>query len=285
MYASDLAAVCRSAGLKVTEVPGWQARGHGPLTAVKTIVCHHTAGPSAAADPSSFPSLRIVRDGRFNQRTQQWELRGPLANLGLGRDGTVYVVAAGVAWHAGQVRDSSYSNSNSLGIEAENDGIGEPWPAVQRAAYARLCAALVNRYALTSSRVLAHREVCSPIGRKIDPTGIDMPVFRGEVARIAEGLKVGRGGIIRVVRPKFTLGRVLAEAKPGVKPLAGGDIRAVQRRLQELGHELPKWGADGVYGDETADAVEVEQRRAKLTPDRQVGRQTTRALGGKWTGA
>ena len=283
MYASDLAETCRKAGLKVVEVPGWQTRGHGPLAAVRTIVCHHTAGPSAAADPSPFPSLKVVRDGRFNSRTQQWDLRGPLAQLGLGRDGTVYVIASGVAWHAGAVRDASYGNSYALGIEAENDGIGEPWPAAQMAAYVRLCAALVNAYGLTSARVLAHREVCAPVGRKIDPTGIAMPDFRAQVARVAEGLKrPTRGGIIRVLRPKFTLGRVLVEAKPGEKPMSGGDVRAVQRRLQELGHELPKWGADGVYGDETADAVEIEQRRAKLTPDRKVGPATTKALRGKW---
>lgn len=280
MLATDLADVCRKAGLKVVEAPGWETRGHGHLTAVRTIVCHHTAGPSAAADPSPFPSLKVVRDGRFNQRTQLWDLRGPLAQLGLGRDGTVHVIASGVARHAGAVRDASYGNSYSLGIEAENDGVGEPWPAVQMAAYVRLCAALVNRYGLTSGRVLAHREVCKPVGRKIDPTGIDMPAFRGQVARVAEGLKTSRGGIIRVVRPKFTLARVLVEAQHP----AGGDVRAVQRRLQELGHELPRWGADGVYGDETADAVEVEQRRARITPDRKVGRQTAKALGGRWTG-
>lgn len=284
MYATNLATICRAAGLKVVEVAGWQTRGRGPLTAAKTIVCHHTAGPSAAADPSPYPSLRVVRDGHFNQRTQQWTLHGPLANLGLGRDGTVYVVAAGYANHAGQVRDPSYSNTHSLGIEAENDGIGEPWPAVQMAAYVRLCAALVNAYGLTSARVLAHREVCAPVGRKIDPTGIDMPSFRAQVARVAEGLKVSRGSVVtRVVAPKFTLGRVLAEVHRGEKPMSGGDVRGVQRRLQELGHELPRWGADGVYGDETAGAVEIEQRRARIKPDRKVGPVTTKALRGKWT--
>jgi hypothetical protein len=284
VYATNLAAVCRNAGLRVVEVPGWQTRGHGGLTAVKTIVCHHTAGPSAAADPSSFPSLKVVRDGRFNQRTQQWILKGPLCNLGLGRDGIVYAVAAGLAYHAGQVRDPSYANAYSLGIEAENDGIGEPWPPVQMAAYVRLCAALANAYKLSPARVLAHREVCAPVGRKIDPTGIVMPTFRAQVARVADGLRQPSRSIVRVVRPAFTLARVLEEVGPGKRPMAGPDVRAVQRRLMELGHELPRWGADAVYGDETADAVEVEQRRRRLRPDREVGPVTARALGGKWAG-
>lgn len=284
MYATRLATVVRKAGLQVVEVDGWQTRGHGPLVAVKTVVCHHTAGPSASADPRPFPSLRIVRDGRYDQRAERWVLRGPLCNLGLGRDGTVYAVAAGLAYHAGQVRDASYGNAYSLGIEAENDGIGEAWPAVQRAAYARLCAALVVEYGLTSSRVLAHREVCSPVGRKIDPTGIDMPALRGDVARIAEGLRASRSRprIPLPRKPEFTLGRVLAEAGRGDKPMAGGDVRAVQLRLMELGHKLEQWGADSVYGDETADAVQIEQRRRGLDPDRKVGRATTKGLGGKW---
>lgn len=285
MYATQLATVVRKAGLRVVEVDGWQTRGHGPLVAVRTVVCHHTAGPSASADPRPMPSLQIITRGRFNQRTQLWELKGPLCNLGLGRDGTVYVVAAGLAYHAGVVRDPSYGNAYSLGIEAENDGIGEAWPAVQRAAYARLCAALVVEYGLTSSRVLAHREVCSPVGRKIDPTGIDMPALRGDVARVAEGLRASRSRP-RIPLPRkaeFTLGRVLAEAGRGEKPMSGGDVRAVQLRLMELGHKLEQWGADSVYGDETADAVQIEQRRRGLDPDRKVGRATTKALGGKWT--
>lgn len=285
MYATQLATVARKAGLKVVEVDGWKTRGHGPLVAVRTVVCHHTAGPSAAADPRSMPSLGVITRGRFNERTQLWDLKGPLCNLGLGRDGTVYVVAAGLAYHAGQVRDGSYGNAYSLGIEAENDGIGEAWPAVQRAAYARLCAALVVEYKLTASRVLAHREVCAPVGRKIDPKGIDMGALRGDVARIAEGLRASRSRP-RIPLPRkaeFTLGRVLAEAGRGEKPMSGGDVRAVQLRLMELGHPLHQWGADSIYGDETADAIEIEQRRRGLPPDRKVGPATTKALGGKWT--
>ena len=44
-----------------------------------------------------YPSLTTVTRGRVG-------LAGPLCNLGIGRTGRVYVVAAGVAWHAGQVK-------------------------------------------------------------------------------------------------------------------------------------------------------------------------------------
>ena len=196
MYLTGLADVVRAAGLEVTEVPGWLEHGRGPFAGLETIVCHHTAGPSAAADPRDFPSFGIVRNGRPG-------LQGPLSNLGLGRSGRVYVFAAGKANHAGRVTLAKYANAYAIGIEAENNGTGEAWPTVQRTAYARLCAALVDaaasgdlipgkRFPLTPDDVRAHREVCDPPGRKIDPTGIIMNPFREAVRRSLVDLRASR---------------------------------------------------------------------------------------------
>lgn len=169
MLLSDLATAVRKSGLPVVEVPGWRTRGHGEMGGVKTIVCHHTAGPSTG----NYPSLGTVRDGRPG-------LSGPLANLGLGRDGTVYVIAAGLCYHAGEVLRSDYGNGYSIGIEAEATGISS-WPDVQMDAYARLCKALCEHYGVPVARVLGHKEVCAPVGRKTDPN-FDMAVFRLAVA-------------------------------------------------------------------------------------------------------
>jgi hypothetical protein len=157
------------------EVPGWQTRGHGEMVGVRTVVVHHTAGPSTG----NFPSLGVVRDGRAG-------LSGPLANLGLGRDGTVYVIAAGLCYHAGVVLQSDYGNGYSIGIEAEATGV-TAWPAVQMDAYARLCAALCLHYTLPVGRVLGHKEVCAPAGRKTDPN-FDMAAFRVAVASVEEDI-------------------------------------------------------------------------------------------------
>ena len=165
---NDLATAVRKSGLPVVETQGWKSRGHGPFTVVETIVCHHTAGPSSG----NMPSLGVVKDGRPG-------LSGPLCNLGLARDGTVYVVAAGIAWHAGVVRSSAYQNTHAIGIEAEATGTG-PWSSVQMDAYAKLCRALCDHYGIPVSRVLGHKEVCSPPGRKIDPN-FDMGAFRKRV--------------------------------------------------------------------------------------------------------
>lgn len=173
MILTDLADALSKSGLKVVEVDGWRTRGHGALYAVDTICCHHTATSKAAS--GDYPSLGIVRDGRS-------DLSGPLCNLGLGRSGTVYIVAAGVAYHAGVVKATDLDNWHAIGIEAEADGLS-PWPAEQVDAYARLCAALCEHYSLDVSRVMGHKEVCAPAGRKTDPN-FDMDAFRTHVATI-----------------------------------------------------------------------------------------------------
>jgi hypothetical protein len=167
MMLTDLADACRKSGLPVIEVNGWRNRGHGQFLGVNTIVCHHTATPKSAA--GDFPSLRIVRDGRS-------DLPGPLSQIGLGRNGTVYVIAAGVAWHAGPVFFQRQDNWHSIGIEAEHDGLSG-WSPIQHSAYVRLVAALVEHYEIPLSNVQGHKEVARPLGRKTDPN-FDMTAFR-----------------------------------------------------------------------------------------------------------
>jgi hypothetical protein len=165
MMLTDLADICRKAGMATSEVEGWRTRGHGQMQQPETIVCHHTAGPATG----NMPSLNTLIHGRS-------DLPGPLCHLGLGRDGTVYVVAAGLAYHAGDVRQTTMGNAYAIGIEAEGTGVS-PWPAVQMDAYAQLCRALCDAYGIPIARVLGHKEVCAPVGRKTDPN-FDMSALR-----------------------------------------------------------------------------------------------------------
>lgn len=176
MMLTDLADACRKSGLPVVEVDGWRTRGHGEMFAVNSLVVHHTGTPKSAA--GNYPSLGIVRDGRS-------DLPGPLSQLGLGRDGTVYVIAAGLSYHAGATFLSSQGNSRAIGIEAEHDGLS-PWRTEQRDAYVRLVAALCEHYGLEPADAQGHKEVASPRGRKPDPT-FDMDQFRADVADVMNG--------------------------------------------------------------------------------------------------
>ena len=175
-YLLDLADACRKSGLKVVEVNGWKTRGHGPMSAVRSILAHHTATSLRAT--GDYPSLGIVKDGRP-------DLPGPLSQLGLGRSGTVYVIAAGQSWHAGRVIDPRAENHCSIGIEAEHDGIS-PWPEVTYRAYVRLVAALTRHYGVP---VWGHKEMNRADG-KIDPN-FDMNQFRADVAACDLGTPAG----------------------------------------------------------------------------------------------
>lgn len=170
----QLADVARRTGYPVIEVPGWKTRTRpGGMSSVQTITCHHTANGGAKGD---YPSLRVVRDGRKG-------LPGPLAQYGLGRSGTIYVIAAGLCNHAGVSLKDAFTREHAIGIEAE--AIGTPgakgdWPAVQMDSYVRLCRALADEFKRPTSSVLGHKETAAPRGRKADPS-FDMPDFRVRV--------------------------------------------------------------------------------------------------------
>jgi hypothetical protein len=180
-----LPGILRGAGLDVVERPGWQRRGHGDMGDVRAVVLHHTAGPAAG----EAPSLRVVEEGRP-------DLAGPLAHLVLGRSGRWYVVAAGLCWHTGVTLEAWQSNAHAIGVEAEATGV-DPWPAAQYDSYVAGARALADHYGVPYGRVLGHREVASPRGRKIDPNfnmaafraaltlGADVPLTDADVERIA----------------------------------------------------------------------------------------------------
>ncbi len=173
---TGLADILRGAGVNVVEVAGWKTRGHGVMNSVKGILIHHTAGPATG----DFPSLAVVRDGTSS-------LAGPLAQLGLGRTGTWFVIAAGRCYHAGStIDDSIYGNGNAIGIEAEGTGLPATdsghanWPEVQYQSYVNGVKALQKAYGVPTARVIGHKEAAVPKGRKIDPN-FSMAEFRSKL--------------------------------------------------------------------------------------------------------
>lgn len=180
---TGLARVARKTGYPVVEVPGWETRTRPQLMSdVRTITCHHTANGGAKGD---YPSYDTVLHGRGA------DLPGPLAQYGIGRSGTIYVFAAGSANHAGVSRSVDYEKPHAIGIEAEAVGVpgaAGDWPEVQMDAYAKLCRALIDEFGLKVADVLGHKETCSPVGRKTDPS-FDMQKFRTRVAAVKLGSK------------------------------------------------------------------------------------------------
>ncbi|MFI6732125.1 N-acetylmuramoyl-L-alanine amidase [Nonomuraea sp. NPDC050451] len=254
-YLTQLADVARRTGHPVTEVSGWQGRGHGPQPEVQGIVCHHTAGPAGGGD---YPSLAVVRSGRPG-------LDGPLSHFGLGRSGRIYVIAAGRCWHNAPSTSPRHTNSASIGIEAENDG-RQPWPSDQLDAYVALCAELCKEFGLPASRVKAHREVNTD---KPDPHTVDMTGFRAAVAR---RMREQPEGTPRA--PAFP-GRLL-RYPPGAR---GSDAYAWQAQMRDRGWDLIP---DGSYGPRSAEVCRLFQLDSTangwpLDADSVVGPATWRA--------
>jgi hypothetical protein len=60
-------------------------------------------------------------------------------------------------------------NTRAIGIEAGNNGTGEPWPAAQQDAYLVLCRVLCSHYGIANEAVQFHATYAP--SRKIDPAG------------------------------------------------------------------------------------------------------------------
>jgi hypothetical protein len=184
MMLNWLPAVLRDAGLHVREVPGWQGRGRGRMGEPLGVLAHHTAGPASGDGRlgdlvvPDYPSLGTVVNGRPR-------LAGPLANVGLARDGTWIVIAAGRANHSGAGSapwcPAGQGNRRLIGIEAESVGTRDDWTDEQRESYPRGVATLLRHLGLPAARVIGHKEWAPR--RKIDPAFWDMNEFRAAVAR------------------------------------------------------------------------------------------------------
>lgn len=170
-----LADVLREQGLRVVEFPGWRERGYGDFGDIWGIVAHHTGGSNT---PSSEIAYGIP------------SLEGPLSQLHLAQDGTVTVIAVGVAWHAGAGSwpglPEDNANFHTIGIEAANNGT-EGWSDAQYDAYVGICAAILRKLGHGAERVIGHKEWAGPKQGKWDPGAMNMDQFRADVAERMKG--------------------------------------------------------------------------------------------------
>lgn len=256
--------VLEEAGLKVSRVEGFESRGQGDMGDVFGIICHHTG--SKNPQRLNMPTLRSLRDGR-RASPGLAALPGPLAQLGLARDGTYFVVAAGRAIHAGPGSFKNVSgNRRFIGIEAENEGtMGDfPWPAVQLDAYHRGVAAILKHLNKDSSFCCGHKEYAP--GRKPDPD-LSMNEFRASVQAILDGSGPA-APIIPDEEPQPQPGQ---PARPTLRRPAQDElVKVIQSKVGVT--------ADGKFGPKTEAAVRVFQRNHSLIPDGIVGPRTWQAL-------
>lgn len=174
----------RAAGLSVVEMPGWKTHCRpGPFDPTG-LIFHATAdaahtGTGDTTDDAS--AIRVIRDGRS-------DLAGPIALAYVNRQGVWYVISAGrqntvkTGW-AGPL--NGLGNTHVVGVEAENDNKGEPWPQVQLDSLRRGFAVILRGIGQPASRLAGHYE--HQPHDKTDPYGIDMNTFRRQVADVMAG--------------------------------------------------------------------------------------------------
>lgn len=256
--------ILKDAGLKVALVDGWESRGRREMGPVKGVICHYTAGQRKG----NMPSMDTLIRGREASEDAE-ALPGPLAQLGLGRDGTFYVIAAGLANHAGlgSWKGITTGNSNFIGIEAENTGGHDdsPWPAVQVDAYQRGVAAVLKQVGRGAEFCCGHKEYAPT--RKQDPD-LDMNEFRTAVAAILAGTAPAPT-VIPVAEPPR------ADGTAGRLTLRRGMVNPQVREIQLKLHITPM--SDN-FGPLTEAAVRDLQRARNIVPDGIVGPKTWAAL-------
>jgi hypothetical protein len=195
--------VLTRAGVSCSGYPGWEtnSRSSGGFEALLGIVAHHTASDTTPAN-----DLNYMVNGPDN----------PISNGLLDRSGHFTAIASGASNHAGKGGGSAEGggtawhcskgtvpadsgNSRCFGIEAANNGVGQPWPQAQQDAYTKMCAAVSDAYGLVMpSDLRSHAEWSPP--RKIDPRGPAkwqpantsspwaMDGFRSDVAALMAGV-------------------------------------------------------------------------------------------------
>ena len=238
--------------------PGWQTRGRGELRP-RGVVLHHTAHGTTRLHHASRGILHVLANGHGTIAG------GPICNTATDQAGAIYIIAAGVAWHAGAGGWRGLSgNSSVFGNEAVHTGSpSEPWTVAHLRAQTALAAELVREFNLDPDDVCSHAEWAP--GRKHDPVNIHMPQFRRDVAAHLEDDMPSLDEIRAVVREEVE--RALNAPIPGKQtdPNNGAEyevgsvrqavkrndrlirytIRDVRRALSKLGDVHT--GVDEVY--------------------------------------
>lgn len=263
-----LADVLRAEGLDVVEYPGWRQRGHGDFKDIRGVMVHHTGSNSATAQ-----SIAVGRP----------DLPGPLSQLHIARDGTVTVVAAGVAWHAGVGMypwlPTNMGNWHTIGIECANTGTSPTaphrrnWPDAQYFALVDSCAAICRRLGQPARRTIGHKEYAGRAQGKWDPGAIDMDVLRRDIAE-----RIGVPPTAPTHRPPVPVGEYADVLL--YRGSHGPQVAELQRRLKyAYAAYACDLEIDGDFGPETEAAVREFQRRTPgLKVDGIVGPATAAAL-------
>lgn len=217
--------ILKAEGLAVKEYRDWRThrrpRETGAFGPINGVMIHHTVtGPKTDV-------VALCYNGHS-------ALPGPLCHGVITKDGTVHLVSAGRANHAGlgdgdvlqavisekatlpkANQANTDGNARFYGFECENLGNGkDPWPAKQYMAIVKAATAIERHYGWTNSTI-GHLE-WQP--GKVDPRGFTMAKLRADIKACRAKAPGKWGTAVTVV--KLTLEQRVAKLEAAVKALS-----------------------------------------------------------------
>lgn len=158
-------------------------------------------------------------------------------------------------------------NARSIGIAFQGNFMTEHMGAAQLAAGKKIIQEIAQYYKITNvDQIVMHREIAG--ANYTDCPGVNFP---------AEDFRAFLNAVQAPAEPKF---KVFSLIKKGA---SGAVVQAIQKALNAHCAN-PQLATDGIFGDKTLTAVKAFQKQSGLSADGVVGKQTTAALGGVWTG-
>jgi len=166
----------RAAGIKVAEHNNWRSnRPLGNLPDRPYLVWHHDASPAGASP------------GALDWIINAYNAQDASAQIWVGYDGTWHFVGSGIAWHTGAALSGMPNNYNAVGVETD-ETTGETWSVALLDALRRGTAAIAAAEGYDPASWLHfHKTICSPPGRKSDPSGLDLGAERATVRALMSG--------------------------------------------------------------------------------------------------
>lgn len=227
------------------------------INAKKYIVIHETANTRKGANANAH--ARLQASG--NSRQASWHYTVDDKEIVQSFDDNKQ------CWHAGNRK----YNEQSIGIEICVNEDGDFKKAVENAA--ELTKLLMDKYNIPISNVIQHYKASGkdcPHYLRSGEKGITWNDFLSMVQGV--DIHKSKQQVKSETQTQKWTGQILRKGAKG--PL----VKSLQKLLISKGFNLPKYGADGYFGDETEEAVRTAQRVADIPVDGVAGPQTYRAL-------
>ncbi len=228
-----------------------------PRTAdIDTITIHHMAG-----------NLSLQSCGKIFQSPS----RQASANYGIDTQGNIglYVPESSRPWTSA----NRENDNRAVTIEVANDGLAPNWHVSEKAleALVDLCVDICRRNGIRSLRYTGDKQGNLTRHNMFAATTCPGPYLEGKFPEIARAVNEKLG-------QTTDKGEFILQMKYLRKGSRGEDVRSLQILLMGRGYSVGNCGADGIFGNDTENALKAYQKKKLLEVDGVAGPESYRAL-------